>query len=264
MAKPSLIDIGINLCDKSYAADREAVIARAKEVGVSRMVVTGTSVSSSQAATDLAAQHPGVLWSTAGVHPHQAKHANSATLDGLRRMAGAPQVVAIGECGLDYNRNFSPPDVQRKWFEAQVELACDLQMPLFLHERDALADSRTILSKYRDRFPKAVVHCFTGDEEALRAYLDLDLHIGITGWICDERRGLHLRDLLPLIPSNRLLLETDGPYLLPRTIVPKPKSRRNEPKNLPYVLSAVAHCLGKDPEEIANETTQTAIDFFGL
>jgi TatD DNase family protein len=173
-------------------------------------------------------------------------------------------VVAIGECGLDYNRNFSPPDVQRRWFESQVQLACELDMPLFLHERDATSDQVEILKHYRNDFPAAVIHCFTGDADALRAYLDLDLHIGITGWICDERRGHHLHELVKDITLNRLMIETDAPYLMPRTIKPRPKTRRNEPMNLPHVLATIAKCLGKTESEIAAATSATATVFFGL
>lgn len=258
------IDIGVNLCDKSFAKDLGEVIARAQEAGVQHMVVTGTTVDGSQSAQALAAQHPGLLSSTAGVHPHHAKDCDEATLGALRSLASHPEVVAIGECGLDYNRNFSPPDVQRHWFEAQVELACELQMPLFLHERDATADQVAILKRHRDKISAAVIHCFTGEEEALQAYLDLDLHIGITGWICDERRGHHLHELAPRIPLERLMIETDAPYLMPRTIRPRPKTRRNEPANLGYVLTTLARCLGMTEDEVAAATTATATEFFGL
>lgn len=137
-------------------------------------------------------------------------------------------------------------------------------MPLFLHERDAREDQLAILSKYRSRFTKAVAHCFTGNAETLRAYLDLDLYIGITGWICDERRGTHLKELIKEIPLDRLMLETDAPYLMPRTIRPRPKTRRNAPAHLPYVLTTVAECLGASEAGIAAATTATAMEFFGL
>lgn len=260
----SLVDIGVNLCDKSFAKDLDQVMARAAEAGVSRMVVTGTTVAGSTDAASLAGDNPGVLWSTAGVHPHHAKDCDDSTIDALRQLAASAAVTAIGECGLDYNRNFSPPEQQRAWFEAQVELACELQMPLFLHERDATADQVEILKRHRDRFPRAVIHCFTGDANALHAYLDIDLHIGITGWICDERRGGHLHELIKEIPLNRLMLETDAPYLTPRTIRPKPKSRRNEPGNLRYVLCTVAQCLDLSESETAAATTATAVEFFSL
>lgn len=258
------IDIGVNLCDKSFASDLDQVMARAKESGVAHMVVTGTTVEGSQNAYSLAQGHPGLLSCTAGVHPHHAKDCDHQSIDALRSLAAHPQVVAIGECGLDYNRNFSPPQVQRHWFEAQVELAGELRMPLFLHERDATADQVEILERHRDKICSAVIHCFTGDEDALRAYLELDLHIGITGWICDERRGHHLHELVGNIPLNRLMIETDAPYLMPRTIRPRPKTRRNEPCNLGYVLATLAECLSMPESEVAAATTATATSFFGL
>jgi TatD DNase family protein len=260
----TLVDIGVNLTNKAFQADLDQVLDRARKVGVGRMVVTGTSEHESAAAAHLCSLRPDMLRATAGVHPHHARDANQDTLDALRALAGRPEVVAIGECGLDYDRNFSPPAVQRQWFEAQVALAAELGMPLFLHEREATDDVLAVMRRHRDRVPGAVVHCFTGSEAALDAYLALDLHIGITGWICDERRGLPLRAIAGKIPRDRLMLETDAPYLLPRTMTPKPKSRRNEPAFLPHVLDMVARCAGRDPAELAAETTATAVRFFGL
>jgi TatD DNase family protein len=263
MAQP-LVDIGVNLTNKAFQADLDQVLERARKVGVGRMVVTGTSEHESAEAAHLCSLRPDMLHATAGVHPHHAKEANQGTLEALRALASRPEVVAIGECGLDYDRNFSPPAVQRQWFEAQVELAAELGMPLFLHEREATDDVLAVMRRHRDRVPGAVVHCFTGSEAALDAYLALDLHIGITGWICDERRGLPLRAIAGKIPRDRLMLETDAPYLLPRTMTPKPRSRRNEPAFLPHVLDMVAQCAGREPAEIAAETTATAVRFFGL
>ena len=173
-------------------------------------------------------------------------------------------MVAIGECGLDYNRDFSPRPAQRTCFEAQLDLAADLGMPVFVHERDAAGDMLGILRQFRDRIPRIVVHCFTGDENTLRAYLELDLYIGITGWICDERRGSHLLDLIREIPAERLMIETDAPYLLPRTIRPRPKSRRNEPAFLSYVAATIASSLNEPVEVVADRTTTNAHRFFGL
>lgn len=260
----SLVDIGVNLCDKSFAKDLDEVLARADAAGVHRMIITGTTRERSEAAAELASGQPGRLWSTAGVHPHHASDFDDQVLEGLRALAARDEVVAIGECGLDYNRDYSPRPDQRRCFEAQVELACELKMPLFLHERDATHDELAILSRHRDRISRAVIHCFTGDDEALAAYRDLDLHIGVTGWVCDERRGAHLHELLATIPLDRLMLETDAPYLLPRTIRPKPKSRRNEPAFLPYVLTTVAECYGMSEDEVAAATTRTARNFFDI
>jgi TatD DNase family protein len=258
-----LVDIGVNLADSAFASDLVEVIERARDAHVMQMVVTGTSVESSLRAQSLCEEHSG-LWATAGVHPHHAKDCNGNTLAALRRLAAAESCAAIGECGLDYNRDFSPRPVQRKWFEAQVELACDLAMPLFLHERDAADDLIKIIKRHRQHIEKAVVHCFTGSVEVLDRYLELDLYIGITGWICDERRGLELQQSVAKIPENRLMIETDAPYLLPRTIRPRPKSRRNEPANLPHVLQTLAECVDRPVEEVARAATQTAREFFGL
>ncbi|MCG8424557.1 MAG: TatD family hydrolase [Proteobacteria bacterium] len=261
----TLVDIGANLTDKSFRSDRDQVIDRAVAAGVTRMIVTGTSVQASRHAAELAETRPGVLYATAGVHPHDAKScSDNNTLALLRELAARPQVVAIGECGLDFYRDLSPRPVQRAWFEAQVELACDLAMPLFLHERDASDAMLEILRRYRRSVRAAVIHCFTGTARQLDAYLDLDLHIGITGWICDERRGRHLHDLVGKIPLDRLMIETDSPYLLPRTLSPRPKNRRNEPVYLPHVLETVARCVERSPAEVARATTATAEAFFAL
>jgi TatD DNase family protein len=261
---PDLVDIGANLADAAFRGDREVVIGRALAAGVRRMVLTGTSVAESGNALALAKSRPGVFWSTAGVHPHHAKLCDDATMPALRALLADPQVVAVGECGLDFYRDLSPRDVQERWFEAHVELAIELQKPLFVHDRDAFARTHAILKAHRARLPRAVVHCFTAGAAALRAWLDLDLHIGITGWICDERRGHHLRELVRLIPEDRLMLETDSPYLLPRTIRPPPPARRNEPAYLPFVLDAVAECLGRSRDAVAASTSSTAVEFFNL
>jgi TatD DNase family protein len=259
-----MIDIGANLAHESFSHDLEAVLQRAHAAGVSAIVVTGTSLEGSRAAAELAAGRAPVLYATAGVHPHEASHFTDATLAGLRALAAHPAVRSLGECGLDYHRNYSPRDAQLYAFQAQLELAAELRRPLFLHDRDAHADMLPLLRRYRDRVPAAVVHCFTGTRNELHAYLDLDLHIGITGWICDERRGVHLRELMRDIPRGRLMLETDSPYLLPRTIKPAPKTRRNEPAYLPYVLEMVAASAGRPREAIAQETTEAACKFFEL
>jgi len=256
-----LIDIGANLQHASFHADRAQVIDRAVAAGVSPLIVTGTSVAASKAALDLAATFP-VLRATVGIHPHDARHADAAALTSLREMAMQPGCVAVGECGLDYDRDFSPRPAQCAAFEAQLALAAELGKPVFLHERAAHADFADILRRWRSRLPAAVVHCFTGSGEELDAYLRLDAHIGITGWICDERRGHHLRELLPRIPADRLMIETDAPFLTPRTL--KPRQRRNEPAFLPLVLDAVADALGRPRADVAAATTGTAKAFFGL
>jgi len=260
---PELIDIGVNLAHRSFRADRDQVVRRALAAGVHMMLVTGTSIAASEEAVRIAREYAGQMFATAGVHPHDSRNCTEATIPELRRLAASKEVVAIGECGLDFNRNFSPQAEQEKWFEAQVLLAEELQMPLFLHERDARVRFCQLLGAAKKSVP-AVIHCFTGSDEDLNAYLNLGLHIGITGWICDERRGTHLRELVKRVPLDRLVLETDAPFLLPRTMPHRPKDGRNEPAFLPYVLQTVADCLRKPPAEVALVTTQTARQFFRL
>lgn len=260
-----LVDIGVNLTHRSFDRDRDQVIARANHAGVRTLVLTGTSVAGSRAAADLARTRPGTLSATAGIHPHHAKDypVLEAAIAELRALCAEEGVVAVGECGLDFNRSFSPHDVQERVFEAQLELAASLKKPLFMHERDASARFTAILKKHRALISRGVVHCFTGTEAELANYLALDLHIGITGWICDERRGKQLFDLTHKIPLDRLMIETDAPFLYPRNL-PARADRRNEPAFLPSVLEFVARAYRKSPEEIALATTATARAFFGL
>lgn len=264
MVLPALVDIGVNLTNKAFAGDLDAVLIRARTAGVTTQIVTGTSLDASKRALELARSRPGELFATAGVHPHHAKDCDDRTISELRRLCSEPEVVAVGECGLDYDRDFSPRPEQRRWFEAQLELAAELQAPVFLHERSAHRDLLDVVGRRRARLVGAVVHCFTGTAEELDAYLALDLHIGVTGWICDERRGKHLLEIVGRIPPDRLMLETDAPYLLPRTLRPTPKDRRNEPAFLTAVLATVASAVGRTPEQVARETTATARAFFRL
>jgi TatD DNase family protein len=259
-----LIDIGINLTHDSYDADRDAVLERASNAGVVQMVVTGASVEHSALAQQLAVAHPGRLYATAGVHPHHATDLDDTAMESLRAIAALPGVVAVGECGLDYYRDFSPRDVQRRAFARQLELAVECGKPVFLHQRDAHEDFLAVLSDYLPRITRAVAHCFTGNAAELDAYLECGLAIGMTGWICDERRGAHLVPLMAHIPKGSLMIETDGPYLLPRDLVPKPSSRRNEPAYLPHIAAVVARSRGESLEELAAHTTQAARAFFGL
>ncbi|HEX3603788.1 MAG TPA: TatD family hydrolase [Steroidobacteraceae bacterium] len=259
-----LIDIGSNLTHQSFAADRDAVMTRAWQAGVHRQVITGADLAGSTQAAALAALHPRRLWSTAGVHPHHAQSFIAAQRPQLIGLLDAACVVAVGECGLDYFRNLSPPGAQRRAFIAQLEIAEQVRKPVFLHQRDAHADFTAILQDFAGRLTGGVAHCFTGGEAELEAYLALGLFIGITGWACDERRGIDLRRSVPRIPADRLLIETDAPYLLPRDLDPKPKSRRNEPSYLPHIAATVARLRGETLESVAAVTTRNAVALFGL
>lgn len=259
-----MIDIGVNLTSSQFDKDREAVLERAHAAGVTGLILTGTSLTESRAVAELAAERPGFCYATAGVHPHDAKTFDDTTLNELRELATQPQVVAVGECGLDFNRDFSPRPRQEAAFEAQLALAAELQLPVFMHCRDAHERFMAILSPWRDRLPAAVLHCFTGTEDELNDCLALDLHIGITGWICDERRGRELQRLVSLIPPERLMMETDSPYLIPRDLSPRPASRRNEPAYLPHIAGRIAACRGEHTAELIAATTATSRRFFQL
>lgn len=257
-----MIDIGVNLTSSQFAGEQGAVVARAQEAGVTALILTGTDLAGSRESAELAACWPGVCFSTAGVHPHDAKSVDDGTLSALRKLAALPQVVAIGECGLDYNRDFSPRPVQDAVFDAQLAMAAELGMPVFLHCRDAHARFVEILRPWLPRLPGAVLHCFTGSDAELDECLSLGLHIGVTGWICDERRGDDLRRQVARIPVGRLMIETDAPYLVPRDIRPRPK--RNEPAFLPHIARVVAACRNETPEALLAHVRATSAAFFQL
>lgn len=263
MAAP-LIDIGANIAHDSFDEDFDEVLQRAHDAGVDRIVVTGSSDDNNTAAARLASEYGGTLFATAGVHPHHASEYSDASDATIRRLVDEPQVVAVGECGLDYFRNFSPREAQLDAFRRQLDIAKETGKPLFLHQRDAHDDFVEVLEPYLPDVSRAVAHCFTGEGESLREYLQMGLFIGITGWICDERRGKHLYDIVSIIPDDRLMVETDAPYLLPRTLKPKPKSRRNEPMYLPEVVRIIAEARGQSTDHVARVTTENAMRFFAL
>ncbi len=228
------------------------------------MVVTGASLEGTLKAIELARGRRQGLFATAGVHPHHATELTPDTLSELEELARQPEVVAAGECGLDYYRDFSPRPIQQEAFHRQLELAARVGKPVFLHQRDAHEDFLAILREHRKSLVGGVTHCFTGGAPELHAYLELDFAIGVTGWICDERRGAHLLPLMREIPADRLLLETDGPYLLPRDLHPKPASRRNEPAYLPHIAAVVARARGEAVETLARTSTAASRTLFGL
>ncbi|QPG05380.1 TatD family hydrolase [Salinimonas marina] len=230
-------DAGVNLLDARFDAD--AVIEHARQAGVERLCMITTAPGQWQAAAELYQRYPKQLCYTVGVHPHHAKEVTSADLDALEQHAQAPGVVAIGECGLDYNRNFSPPAIQREVFAAQLTLAARLNMPVYLHEREAFDDQLALLQQTP---PVAgIAHCFTGTCEQMQAYVSLGLYIGITGWLCDPKRGEALRGAVTQLPLDRLVLETDAPYLFPKN--QRPRKRNNEPAFIGAIATRLAEIL---------------------
>ena len=261
---PSYIDVAVNLLGSALEADIALIIQAAADQGVSPLIVIGSDLAESAAAIALCQQYPRRLYCTAGVHPHHASGWNIDSRTQQAKLCQAPQVVAVGECGLDYNRDFSPRPIQRQAFIAQLELAITLQIPVLMHERDAHEDFIAILREYRPQLTGALLHCFTGTHEQMEAYIDLDLHLGITGWVCDERRGQSLAQLVPYIPQNRILIETDSPFLLPRSMRPKPKSSKNKPEYLPYIANYIADLRGENADEFAEHCYQNSLTFFKL
>lgn len=273
-----LIDIGVNLTANRLARQAAEVVQRAAAAQVTGLLLTGTSLEVSVECARLteALASPSSrceLWSTAGIHPHDAEKAQQTHPQWrgeLAKLLAHPRVVAVGECGLDFERNYSPPEVQLEVFEAQLQLAVEHQYPLFLHERGAHDAFYQLLERYAPRLPQrddalaAVVHCFTGDHATLRRYLDLGCFIGVTGWVCDERRGQALQEAVSHLPLERVLIETDAPYLLPRTLRPKPKGGTNEPAFLPHIVEQLARYMGCDANTLAAHATANTLRLFSL
>jgi TatD DNase family protein len=257
-------DIGVNLPNGRVAI--ESIIARASAAGVNSIMLTGTSVSESQKALDLCLLYANSLYSTAGVHPHYAQDVSADFIEQLRLIANHNQVVAIGECGLDFNRNFSSKAEQLKVFEQQLALAVDCKKPVFLHERDAFAEQIHLLTKYRSKLVGGVVHCFTGNLEQMQAYLALDLYIGVTGWVCDSKRGQDLQEAVKHLPLDRLLLETDSPYLRPKGLPNNRKLDRgsNEPAYLPFIAEQLANIMERELGVVQAHSVANSRNLFGV
>lgn len=259
----NLIDIGVNLTASSFRSDRSDVVVRAQQVGVGKMIITGSSVEDSHSVVELIHQYPECLYGTAGIHPHHADRFDESSIEALRQLQQHEGVVAVGECGLDFNRNYSVSANQRKAFDAQLELAVELRKPVFLHQRDAFEDFVSMIKNCLNGIVNSVAHCFTGTPEQAVEYLDMGMYIGVTGWICDERRGHDLREAVKQIPLDRIMLETDAPYLLPRDLAEKPlHSRRNEPCFLPHICRVTAAYMGVNEEELALASVENAKRFF--
>lgn len=263
-----LTDIGVNLSSARFAKDVPDVLENAQKADVAKMILTGTSVEDSRSVIGLcetyANDFPSMLYATAGIHPHSAETFNANAQRDLQDMVSHPSVVAVGETGLDFYRNLASEEAQQRSFEAHLEIAINAKLPLFLHERNAAVRQIEILHTYRDLFTDAVIHCFTSDRKTLYKYLDMDLHIGITGWICDERRGRDLQELVADIPLNRLMIETDSPYLIPRNMAFSPKNNRNEPAFLPWVAEGISAHRPESKQQIVADTGITAQRFFRL
>ncbi|NHN24545.1 TatD family hydrolase [Flavobacterium jejuense] len=262
------IDIGINLTNRQFHNDIEHIIQNALEATVTQMILTGTSVKGSEEALRIAKEYPTVLYSTAGIHPHDAKSRDNQSIGKLKKLLVNKEVVAVGECGLDFDRDFSPRDQQEKCYKEHLELAIEVQKPLFLHERAAFTRFMAVTKDYLPQLPKAVVHCFTGTLAEAKTYLNNGFYLGFTGAISDTKRFAHLEEVVKYVPLDKIMIETDAPFMLPKNVpkanLVKYHERRNEPAFLPYVAQSIASFKGITVETVALETTKNTKDFFGI
>jgi len=260
------IDIGINLTNKQFQNDIDDVVQDALDADVSQMILTGTSVRNSEESAKIARQYPGVLYATAGIHPHDAKSFDAQSISKLRKLLELKHVVSVGECGLDFDRDFSPRNKQEECYKAQLELAIEVQKPLFLHERSAFNSFMNITKDYLPQLPKAVVHCFTGTLQEAKTYLDNGFYLGFTGAISDAKRFGHLKEVIQYVPLDRMMIETDAPFMLPKNVpnslLKKYHERRCEPAFLPYVAGTIAQFKGITLAKVAEETTRNSKSFF--
>jgi TatD DNase family protein len=261
-------DIGINLTNRQFHNDIDDIIQNAIDADVSQMILTGTSLKNSEQSAQIAKQYQGILYSTAGIHPHDAKSFDNQSIAKLKLLLQQKQVVAVGECGLDFDRDFSPRPAQEKCYKAQLELAIEAQKPLFLHERAAFSRFIAITKDYLPQLPKAVVHCFTGTLAEAKIYLDHGFYLGFTGAISDTNRFSHLKEVLQYVPLDRIMIETDAPFMLPKNVpksaLAKYHERRNEPAFLTYVAQSIASFRGISLHEVALATTENTKDFFKI
>jgi TatD DNase family protein len=251
-----LFDSHLHLDDQAFDGDREAVLARARAAGVGGLLTVGTSVDSSRRAVALAGQHHDVFAAVA-IHPHDAADATPEALDVLAALARHPRVVAVGETGLDYYRNFAPREVQQRAFRAHLALARALDLAVIVHNRDAHADVLRIL--HEEAPARVVMHCFSGSLEIARACLDRGYYIGLGGPLT-YRSARRAVEVAAFVPPDRLLLETDAPYLPPEPH----RGRRNEPAYLPLIAKAAAAARGVSAGTVAEISTANARAAFGV
>jgi len=272
----SLIDCGVNLTNPKFIRDTDQAIARALATGVNKMVVTGLKMVGSKYAVILSKSHPNICYAAVGVHPHFVKEdwEDVKSVEQLEELIKLPHVVAVGECGLDFNRNFSPVEDQLKAFTQQVELAVKHQKPLLVHERESGEKILEVLKEYEGKLPPVVIHCFTGTADQIKVYLKKGFYIGVTGFLCKEKHGQHLREAIQdgTLPLDRIVVQTNAPYMIPNIpreqIDPISKALleacwiENEPCTLQVIVRCVARCLNLEPSKVAQQCLDTANKIF--
>lgn len=258
----NLFDIACNFSSDRFNKDLDGVIKRAKNNNVKNFLVITSSLKDLEKVNTIYQDNKDSCFFTIGVHPHNANEFDSLSSSKMKRYIDEYKPHSVGETGLDFFRNISSYEEQLFAFEEQIQIAIEKNLPLFLHQRDAHYDFMKIISKYKNDISKAVVHCFTGTQEELDDYLEMGFYIGLTGWVCDERRNIDLRKSLINIPIEKLMIETDCPYLIPRNLTNKPKNNRNEPSYLPHIASEIASLVKIDKDEFSNATYQNSMNFF--
>ncbi|ETV93173.1 hypothetical protein H310_12780 [Aphanomyces invadans] len=267
-----LFDFDCNVTHPEFKGQEDALVQCARRVRVTQMLVPGSTIEESHECLALARQHPSTVFPTAGVHPYNAtKPFDAEEFATLSVLAANTEIVAVGECGLDYSDGFPSPDLQLSWFGPQLSLAVSLQKPLFLHERLAHEPFLDALTPHLDNLPPACVHCFTGTTDEAQVYIKMGFYIGITGFVCKEPHGAALQSMLAagILPLDRLVVETDAPYMgFPgcRGFESTGGKRQfpNVPTSLPKVVQAIADCVGVSPAEVARITTRNARQFLRL
>jgi len=261
MIQNSYFDIGANLTHESFNKDFNRVIEEAKLNNVKKICITSTSIDDTKISLNLAEKNQDFFITTCGIHPHYADSFEESDIEKIKKLSNHDSVKAIGETGLDFYRDFSKKENQILCFRSQIEIAQELNLPLFLHQREAHKDFIHCFD-HIDLKVNAVVHCFTENKEKFYEYLDKGFWIGFTGWICDPVRGKHMIDLISTMPLDRIMIETDSPYLLPKNL--KVKGRRNEPKFIVEVAKKIAKLQNKDLEEITQIFFENSQKFFNL
>jgi len=257
-----LFDIACNFTSDQFNKDLDETIERAINNNVSKFLIVSASLGDHKKIQEIYKKYTSNCIFTLGTHPHHASEINDDEIKKMRALIQELNPSAIGETGLDFFRNISTYEEQLFAFDEQIKLAIEFNKPLYLHQRDAHEDFVKIIKKYKNDINKGVVHCFTGTKKALDDYLELGFHIGLTGWVCDERRNVELRKTIKYIPRERLLIETDSPYLIPRNLENKPKTNRNEPQYLPHIANEIAGLMGITKNNLIDITYKNSMDFF--
>ena len=257
-----LFDIACNFSSNRYDNDLDEVIKNAKNNNVTKFLVVSASINDVDKVYSIYQKYRSDCFFTVGTHPHHANEINSESMKKMRILVKDLKPCSVGETGLDFFRNLSTLEEQIFAFEEQIKLSIEFNKPLFLHQRDAHDEFIKIIMKYKNDINKAVVHCFTGTQKQLDSYLNLGFYIGLTGWICDERRNVELRKSIKNIPLDKLMIETDSPYLIPRNLIIKPKNNRNEPSYLPHIAKEIADIINIDLSKLIDITYKNSISFF--